>query len=262
MHPVALLGAVTVLWPKGLNTSYYLDINAFARQTAWAHGFMHDYALWLGLVLMVLLFLAAYLVVWWRRNARGAALLGLGGIGTLIALGLNQLVGHAARELRPYDTYHHALVLVGKANDYAFPSDHAVVAGALAASVLLVVGRGVPDLTQRAHSEWRGTGPSPARATPVMAVLVGVAAVLGLFLCFARVYVGAHYPGDVVAGFLLGAAVVATVSLARPVAYRAADLVADTALAVIVRRPGEDWQPVRAPGSERRGSAASNERGG
>jgi undecaprenyl-diphosphatase len=36
-----------------------------------------------------------------------------------------------------------------------------------------------------------------------------VAAALAVVMAFARVYVGAHYPGDVVAGLALGAAIAA-----------------------------------------------------
>lgn len=52
--PPAALAGVRVLPPKGLNNSLYLDLNRFSRHTAWAHGFMHAYALWLGPVLLEL----------------------------------------------------------------------------------------------------------------------------------------------------------------------------------------------------------------
>lgn len=215
---------VKVLPPGGLNTRLYLDVNHFSRQTTWAHTFMHHYALWLGPVLLAAIFLVAYAVVWQRRQVAATSLLVLGGIGTLVGLGLNQLVGHAAGELRPYDTLHNVLVLVPKAHDFSFPSDHAVIAGALVTSVLLVVRRS-------------GTQPVPA-------VLAACAAVLGLFLCFARVYVGAHYPGDVVAGLLLGSAVVVLLSLARPIAYGLADRLEPTPLGVLIRRPSPAGQQL------------------
>jgi undecaprenyl-diphosphatase len=219
----AFLTDVKVLPPKGLNTSVYLDINSLARRTLWAHGFMHAYALWLGAVLLAAIFFVAYGIVWWRRDRRGAALMGLSGIGALVALGLNQIVGHAAKELRPYDTLHHVLVLVPKANDYAFPSDHAVIAGALVTSVLLVSRRATA-------SNRRG------QLVPAMVATDLLSVVFGLLLCFARVYVGAHYPGDVIAGFLLGAFTVLVASLARPIAYRFADFLEPTPLGILVRR--------------------------
>jgi len=232
----ALVASVRVLWPKGLNSSFYLDVNNFSRHTAWAHGFMHAYALWLGLTLLTLVFLAAYAVVWWRRDVRAAAIMFLGGAGTLVGLGLNQLVGHAAEERRPYDTYRHALVLVAKAHDYAFPSDHAVVAGALFVSVLLVVRRAAPGHLRVDPALLAAAGRRP-RPTRAIVGLAALSAVLGLFLLFARVYVGAHYPGDVVAGALLGAAVVLVLTTLRPLAYWLVERLERTPLSIFIRRP-------------------------
>ncbi len=228
---------VSVLPPKGLNSSLYLDVNRFARHTAWAHGFMHHYALWLGPVLLATVFVVAYAIAWWRRAPRAAVLLILGGIGTIVALGVNQIVGHAAKELRPYVAHPHALVLVAKSNDYSFPSDHSVLAGGLTLSVLLVLGRGAWRRTRRGlpQTELAGSAvPGVVRALAVVSV------VFGLFLCLARVYVGAHYPGDVVAGYLLAAAVVLVLSLLRPYAYRAVDVVAARAVGNLLCRPGTD----------------------
>jgi undecaprenyl-diphosphatase len=233
---VKVLASVKVLWPQGVNSTYYLDINNFSRHTAWAHGFMHAYALWLGLTIMTVLFLIAYALAWWRRDRQAVGLLFLGGVGTLAALGINQLVGHAAEERRPYDTYRHALVLVAKTHDYAFPSDHSVVAGALFVSLLLV-------LRRAGVHRWR-VGAAPrgssrhSQVTPAMLVLVVLGALAGLLLLFARVYVGAHYPGDVVAGVLLGAAVVLVISVLRPLAYVLVDALAHSPLAIFVGRPG------------------------
>lgn len=232
-----LVADVKILPPKGFNSSVYLDINHFSQQTAWAHGFMHAYALWLGPVLLAAVFVAAYAVVWWRRAPRAAALVALGGIGTLAALGLNQIIGHAAKESRPYVTYPNALVLVGKTNDYSFPSDHAVLAGGLTISLLLVLGWALRDMRRGAGTHHPGhTFKSPG-SPAIVVVLSAVNVVLGLGLCFARVYVGAHYPGDVVAGYLLASVVVVAVSLLRPLAYRLVEIVLPTPLGLVLRRP-------------------------
>lgn len=235
--PRSALTGVQVLPPRGLNTSVYLDLNRFSRHTAWAHGFMHAYALWLGPVLLAAVFVATYSVAWWRRSPRATALLILGGIGTVVALGLNQVVGHAAKELRPYVAHRDALVLVSKANDYSFPSDHSIVAGGLTVSILLVLGsRAWRRVWSSDHGGDARPGPR-ANAPEVVKVLAVVNLGLGLFLCFARVYVGAHYPGDVVAGYLVAAVVVATVSLLRPLAYRAVDAVEQGPVSILLRRP-------------------------
>ena len=53
---------------------------------------------------------------------------------TLIALGLNQPFGHLFAETRPYVSHPHILRLAAFTTDFSFPSDHAVMAGAVAAS--------------------------------------------------------------------------------------------------------------------------------
>jgi undecaprenyl-diphosphatase len=234
------LGVTKVLSPKGLNTSVYLDINNFSRHTPWAHGFMQTYAVWLGLTVLTALFVVGYVALWWQGASRQAALLALCGAATVVALGINQVIGRAAGELRPYVTHPHALVLIARANDYAFPSDHAVVAGGLATSLLLIA-RATGRYLRYSASSLRAEAETPLGPSGTAAVLVVIGAcsvVVGLFLCFARIYVGVHYPGDVVAGLLLGAAVVIVFSLLRPFIYWLADLAVATPFSLVFCRPG------------------------
>jgi undecaprenyl-diphosphatase len=96
---------------------------------------------------------------------------GLAGAAAVIALGLNQVVGHAVGETRPYWSHPSVLVLASKANDYAFPSDHATVAGALALGLLWYSWRfGVPAILMAVFSPSRGctSGPTTqATSSPV-----------------------------------------------------------------------------------------------
>jgi membrane-associated phospholipid phosphatase len=81
-------------------------------------------------------------------------------------------------ERRPYESLTDILVLATPTTDPAFPSDHATMAGAVAAGLFLVNRK-----------------------------LGVVAALAALLMAFSRVYIAAHYPMDVAAGLLLGAAV-------------------------------------------------------
>ncbi len=229
---------VEVLFPGGLNTSLYLDVNRIARSTVWAHGFMDAYALWLGLLLLGVLLVGLYVVAWWLRARRVTAFLLLSVVGIPIAFGLSLAVSHATKELRPYVTHPHVLVLAGKAGDYAFPSDHATIAGVLLASTLFALALLRAPRTRVSATTPPAPGSARGGLTVRGATALGVLAlVLSLLVCFGRVYVGAHYPGDVVAGFLLGALVVAPLSLLRSFSDRVADHLAATAVGTLLRRP-------------------------
>jgi undecaprenyl-diphosphatase len=160
-----------------VNTALFLLINRFAQSTGWLHGPGVVYASY-GLVL----FAALLLCGWWSARTRPAdgamAAAVWAPIGMLVALGVNQFAVAAVAEPRPYAVLDHPLLLVAPTLDPAFPSDHAVMAGAVAAGLWLVSRR--------------------------LGVVATVAAVL---MAGTRVYVGAHWPGDVLAGLVLGAAV-------------------------------------------------------
>ena len=168
-----------------MDASWYRDVNRFAVHTAWLHGFMKVFAVD-GVGLFALRVLAAW---WWARSeadpVRGVAASIWTAVGTLVAVALNQPIGHAVARPRPYARLHGVEVLVSRSTDYSFPSDHAITAGAAVAGLWIV-----------AHY-----GGRPTR------ILAGVGTVLALLVAFARVYVGAHYPGDVAAGLLIGAAI-------------------------------------------------------
>lgn len=162
---------------RHLNTVVFFQINEFARNSAWLHSTGVAYAAY-GVVLFVAL-LGWGLVASRHSDARSLAAVGWAGCGTLVAVALNQPIGNVVQEARPYVTHPHALLLVSKSSDFSFPSDHAVMAGAVAAGLLIAF-------------RWLG-------------MLASAAAVL---LAVDRVYVGAHYPADVLAGLVVGALVI------------------------------------------------------
>lgn len=157
--------------------AWFRAVNAFSRATGWLHAPVTAYAKF-GVVVFALLLLWG----WWTARGTGdpakvAAAL-WAPVGTLVAVGLNQPIVHGVHEARPYTALPHVLVLVSRSADYSFPSDHATMAGAVTAGLFLVGYRfGLVSL------------------------------VAALMMAFARVYVGAHFPGDVLAGLAVGAAV-------------------------------------------------------
>ncbi|MHB1486979.1 MAG: phosphatase PAP2 family protein [Acidimicrobiales bacterium] len=166
-----------------MDSRLYKDVNKFAIHTHWLHGFMKYYAGY-GIVVFAILLLVA----WWQARSTGnppkaVAAVAWAAIGPLAAYGVGQIIGHAVGRPRPFTVFTHAEVLVHKANDFGFPSDHAVVAGAVTAGLFLVNRR-----------------------------LAIISTVLTLVMAVARVYVGVHYPGDVVVGLIVGAAVVLILS--------------------------------------------------
>lgn len=193
-----------------LDRRLYLDVNSLSRHSHWAHGFMAKYALWGGLVAIVAVFALTFL--WARQRGRldAVVLLFLGGAAALISLGVNKGVSDAVARVRPCHAgavlSHHPVVILGCAHDYGFPSDHSVIAGALAVGLLFV--------------GWR----------------IGVLGVLlALSVAFARVYAGVHYPGDVVAGLLLGAVIAGVLELAlRPLLMPLAGRLARTPLRPLI----------------------------
>ncbi|MFN2627290.1 MAG: phosphatase PAP2 family protein [Gaiellaceae bacterium] len=182
----------------GLDTTWYRDVNEFARDTSRAHGFLAAYALWLGLVLLALLLVFGWLLARRHRDApRQVATAFLVGLGAILALLANQAIGPAVARTRPCHALHHVEVLLSCAGDSSFPSDHSMIAGAFAAGLVLL-----------------------DRRLGLLAVL------LALLVAFARVYTGVHYPADVAAGLAIGAAIGATTVLVlrRPAAATAARL--------------------------------------
>ena len=188
--------------------SLFLAVNSLARSTPWLHGPAAAYAVY-GLVAFVPLLA----IGWWRAGRAGAlamAGVALVALAALVAYGVQQAVVLLVAEPRPYAVHPDALVLVGTTIDPSFPSDHACLAGALTAGLFLVDRR-----------------------------LGGAGAALAVLLAADRVYVGAHWPLDVVAGLALGAAVAfAFVVVARRPAAR-----------LVARLEGTPLRPLVAAGA-------------
>lgn len=170
-----------------LDDRVFFAINSLAEHTTWLHAPVEVYANY-GVVVFAALLVVTVLRAR-GRSSRDLAAAGWAGLGLLLAVAVNQPLGNLVHEARPYATHPHVLLLVHRSSDFSFPSDHAVMAGAVAAGLLIA---------------WRRVGV--------------VAVALALLMAFARVYIAAHYPWDVLAGLMVGAVVVALgwVALQQP----------------------------------------------
>jgi undecaprenyl-diphosphatase len=199
------------------DTHWFRDVNHFARQTSWLHSTMEFFAKY-GIVLLAV----ALVVAWWisRResSARRVAISVWGAIAALIALAIAQPISSAVNEKRPFVAIPSALTLIHHANDAGFPSDHATGSGAVAAALLFV--------------SWR---------------LGLITWLIALIIAFSRVYVGVHYPQDVLAGLALGAIVALLgLLLVVPIMTRMVEWLGGTPLHPLVRTGGQRAEPEPA----------------
>ena len=156
---------------------WFLRINEFARDTPWLHPVVIGFAEY-----AIGVFAALLLAGWWiaRRQADVTVLAAAvwAPLGALAAVAINQPIVSAFHGPRPYAVLPDIVVLVQRGSDPSFPSDYAVLAGAVAAGLWLVSDR-----------------------------LGAVALLAAAVMAFAGVYIGALYPRDVLAGLAVGNAV-------------------------------------------------------
>ncbi len=172
--------------PTQIDLRLFRAINSFARDTPWLHVPARLFATD-GIVLFALLLVVAGVVALRRGGLVAAVRPVLAGAGVLLAVAVNQPIVHAVGEARPFTVLPQALVLVHRSIDASFPSDHATMAGAVAVGLLIASRR-----------------------------LGIVAAVLAMLMAVTRVYVGAHFPSDVLAGLVLGGLVAFAVQQLAP----------------------------------------------
>lgn len=163
-----------MVWPgqEGIVRS----IHRFELHTHWLHGIATSYATY-GVAVFGLILVWS----WWRSRGGDVALAAAAlwaPVGVLLAIALNQPLGHVFAEPRPYAVLANFTPLVSRTTDFSFPSDHSVMAGAVAMGVV-AVNRRLGIIT------W----------------------VLAALMAITRVYVGAHFLGDVIAGLAFGALV-------------------------------------------------------
>ncbi|WP_037678689.1 phosphatase PAP2 family protein [Streptomyces griseus] len=158
------------------------DINGLAKDAPhWLDRgveFVGEYGLLLAMVLLVL-------GCWWsvRRNGRGDAASSVAALvwaplAAAVAVLVNVPIRGFVERPRPFLDHQGLEVLISGKTDYSFVSDHATITMAMAVGLFV------------ANRRFGVVG-------------IGVALLEG----FCRVYMGVHYPTDVVGGFALGTAV-------------------------------------------------------
>jgi len=195
----------------------FLSVNDFTVNTPWLHSPMASYAKY-----GILLFAVFIVIGWWIARGQDDVAMATALLVPVTALGavvVQQAVVAFVSEPRPYDVYPNILVLVSKTTDPSFPSDHACVAGAVAAGLWFLDRR-----------------------------LGGIATAAALLMAFARVYAGAHWILDVVVGLALGAvvAVIMILVLRRWVA-RAVNYLRGTRLRPLVALNGPAMAGAAVP---------------
>jgi undecaprenyl-diphosphatase len=145
------------------------QINGLGGHYAWLDNVMLASAR--GMPFVFAICLVALWLTGSHRQQVGAFLAGLSGIS---ALGVGQIIIRLFPRPRPYDV-HPAHLLVDRTTDPSFPSDHATLAFAIAVTVFRF----------------------NRRFGVILFFLAGLQ-------CFARIYVGVHYPTDVFGGAILG----------------------------------------------------------
>ncbi|MCL4499009.1 MAG: undecaprenyl-diphosphatase [Chloroflexi bacterium] len=123
-----------------------------------------------------LAFVLPFFYLWFKYGDDGkrAALLAI--ISVAVAMGVNQIIGHVYFRPRPFAS-HQVNLLFPKSPDPSFPSDHATFSFAIASLIWFFDRR-----------------------------VGGIAIALGLLIAISRVFVGLHYPIDVLSGAFIGSA--------------------------------------------------------
>lgn len=188
----------------------YHAINQFVLAHAWVGHAMGSVETW-----AVPLFGLATFALWFLDRPGGprkwklasASALASAGLALLIA----QVIGKTWPRERPFAAHSSAHVWGSRSHDPSFPSDHASAAFAIAFAILLF-------------------------DQMVGSIFVAAAAAIAV----GRVFVGAHYPADVLAGALLGlGAALFVIRAGRPVIewlVRLVERVTDPLLAPFWRR--------------------------
>ncbi|WP_231921200.1 phosphatase PAP2 family protein [Micromonospora auratinigra] len=174
------------------SVDWYRDVVDFADGTPQPVHWFATHFTEGAIVLLGVLLVVAALSRLRHGDTPGRALALAAPVAVLFAYGASEALKSLVAEDRPCRTPADLVIVAGHcppAGDWSFPSNHAAIAGALAATTLLLHRR------------------------------IGLVAVpLAVLAAVSRTFIGVHYPHDVAAGLLLGALIgtLLTPLVARP----------------------------------------------
>lgn len=131
------------------------------------------YVTYLGDIIVLLLII----VVLFFTGRRKVALIAI--LGLIIASLIVSLIKPTVGELRPFLVLQHVNLLVYESGKYSFPSGHT----SLAFTIATILGLSYKFKNIK---------------------LIYIALVIAAIVGFSRVYVGVHYPGDILGGMIVG----------------------------------------------------------
>ncbi len=119
--------------------------------------------------------LSAVVLLFFKKTRKVGIMIGMALIGSII---LNNLIlKNMFQRTRPYEVVDGLTRLIGKQSDFSFPSGH--TGSSIAASI--VIFKNLP------------------KKFGIPALIVGI------LISFSRLYIGVHYPTDVIVGAIMGA---------------------------------------------------------
>lgn len=194
------------------NYLLFTKINAFA-----GHWFVLDDFMIFGANMLIFLWPLLMLAMWgrplsWRkrplrpgelaiiRECR-AVILWIA-VACMLSYLFNLSIEHFVFEPRPFVTHHVHLLVTHPADD-SFPSDHAAWSFAVVGMMLFCL----PPLLRNAWQARMSVAQrhwSDARVLVYPLLLMALAVIMACIIGVSRVFVGVHYPGDIVGGAITG----------------------------------------------------------